>query len=189
MRAEQEISERRKVETALPKARDKLEEQVKNRTAELSDTVVQLQKEIAERERAEVEIQQMVETLEQRVAARTDELITFFDLILLAGQAVTPIDVIEQALPRILEVTRSRAICIHRFDADHANLWLAAQQNLTDEAQARLQTVELPSRFSTLAAATKRSFGCRTLSQPTILPIGFPPVGISDLSVCANQNR
>ncbi len=119
---EQEITERIKMEAALQEARDKLEEQVKNRTAELRDTVVQLQKEIAERERAEAEIQKMVETLEQRVAARTDELVTFFDLILLAGQAATPIDVIEQALPRILEVTRSRAICIHLFDADQTNL-------------------------------------------------------------------
>ena len=65
---------------------DRLEQQVAERTAELTATVALLQTEIGERERAEAAIQQMVATLEQRVAARTDELATFFDLSLLAGQ-------------------------------------------------------------------------------------------------------
>ena len=95
-----------------------MEQQVKARTAELSDAVALLKQEIVERERAEAEIQHMVETLEQRVAVRTEELAAFFDLILLAGQAVNLNDIFEQALPRIIGVTRSHAICIHLLDAD-----------------------------------------------------------------------
>ena len=113
---EQEIVERKITEIALQEAREQLEQQVALRTAELSDTVVLLQREIEECERAETEIQQLVATLEQRVAARTDELATFFGLTLLAGQADNPHEVFLQALPRITEVTQSRAICIHLFD-------------------------------------------------------------------------
>lgn len=170
---ELEITERNKIEAAQQEARDKLEELVKKRTSELSDTVAQLNTEIAEREQAEAEIQNLVKTLEQRVAARTDELVTFFDLILLAGQAATPIDVIEQALPRILEVTRSRAICIHRYDADHANLRMAAQLNLTAETYARLQTVELPADFRRWLQQPNDPLVTGTLSQLTILPSVF----------------
>ena len=136
-RLEREIIEQRKLDEALQVSHDALERQVKARTAELSDAVALLKQEIVERERAEAEIQQMVETLEQRVAERTDELATFFDLTLLAGQAVNLNDIFEQALPRIIEVTRSHAICIHLFDADRTTLRLAAQQDLSAHDQAR----------------------------------------------------
>ena len=141
-RLEREIIEQRKLDEALQVSHDALERQVKARTAELSDAVALLKQEIVERERAEAEIQHMVETLEQRVAVRTEELAAFFDLTLLAGQAVNLNDIFEQALPRIIEVTRSHAICIHLLDADRATLGLAAQQGLSAHDQARLQTVK-----------------------------------------------
>ncbi|NCC33689.1 MAG: tetratricopeptide repeat protein, partial [Chloroflexia bacterium] len=49
---------------------NQLEEQVGQRTAELSTTVELLRREVHERERAEAAIQQMVVTLDQRLAAR-----------------------------------------------------------------------------------------------------------------------
>ena len=128
---EQEIVEQRKLEEALQVSRDELERQVEARTVELSDTIALLKQEIIERERAETEIQRMVNTLEQRVAARTEELTAFLDLILLAGQAVNLTDIVEQALTRIIEVTRSQAICVHLLDAEGVTLWLADQQGLS----------------------------------------------------------
>jgi signal transduction histidine kinase len=130
---------------------DRLEHQVAERTAELTATVALLQKEIGERERAEAEIQQMVATLEQRVAARTDELATFFDLSLLAGEGSDLADVFEQALPRIMEVSRSRVICLHLLDpghtAEHTALRLAGQQNVPGAAQASLALVPIAAGF------------------------------------------
>ena len=110
---------------------------MKARTAELRDTVDLLRSEIGERERAEAEIQEMMVSLEQRLAARTEELAAFFDLILLAGQGVNLPDIFEQALPRIIEVTHSRAVCIHLLDADRTALRLAAQQSLSAEMSRR----------------------------------------------------
>ncbi len=69
-------------------------------------------------ERAEAEARLFAATLEQRVAVRTDELATFFDLTLLAGQAADLIDVFEQVLTRIMEVTRSRGLCIHLLNTE-----------------------------------------------------------------------
>ena len=136
---------------------DRLEHEVAERTAELTATVALLQNEIAERQRAEAEIEQMVATLEQRVAARTDELATFFDLSLLAGEGSDLADVFEQALPRIMEVSRSRVICLHLLDPEHTTghtaLRLAGQQNLPGDARGRAGAGGRRRRLSAVAAA------------------------------------
>ncbi len=152
---------------------DRLEQQVAERTAELTATVAILQKEIAERQRAEAEIQQMVATLEQRVATRTDELATFFDMSLLAGQGSALVDVFEQALPRIMEVSHSRAICLHLLDAERTALRLAGQQNVPGDAQAALAGGAHCRRVS--------SVGCSSPMTPCSRPIWarrrcFPPL-------------
>ena len=108
---EAEIARLRAAELAT--LNERLELEVEQRTAELTQTVAQLQQEIGVRERAEAEVRLFAATLEQRVAARTDELATFFDLTLLAGQAADLIDVFEQVLTRIMEVTRSRACLLY----------------------------------------------------------------------------
>jgi signal transduction histidine kinase len=140
-RHEAELARLRAVE--LSTLNEQLEAQVASRTTELSATVTLLQREIAVRQRAEAEVRQLVETLEQRVAARTDELATFFDLILLAGQAADLGDIFEQVLERIMEITRSRALCIHLFDPERTTLQMAGQQQLPGHAHAALQTVPL----------------------------------------------
>jgi signal transduction histidine kinase len=144
-RQEAELARLRAVE--LSTLNDQLERQVADRMVELTATVAQLQQEIGVRERAEAEIRQLAETLEQRVAARTDELATFFDLILLAGQAVDLSDIFEEILTRIMEVTRSRALGIHLFDAERTALHLTGQQNLAGAARAALAIVPLESGF------------------------------------------
>jgi signal transduction histidine kinase len=144
---QQEIAEQRKVESALQAARDDLERQVEARTAELSDTVLRLKKEVAERERAEAEIHQVVNSLELRVASRTEELAALFDLTLLAGQATTLDVIFEKSLPRIIEVMRSDAICVHRLcqDGDCEVLRLVAEQGLENRERALVADVALPS--------------------------------------------
>ncbi len=142
---EAELARQRAVE--LNAMNERLEQQVEVRTTELTATVALLQREIQVREQAEAEIQQLVETLEQRVAERTDELATFFDLILLAGQSVDLGEIFGQVLVRIMEITRSRALCIHLFDEERTGLYLAGQQNLADDSRASLLTVPLEAGF------------------------------------------
>jgi len=170
---EQEIGEQKLVEKALQAARDDLDEEVRMRTYELSNTIAVLQKEVADRQRAEAEIQRMVQTLEQRIADRTEELAAFFDLTLLAGRAVSLTDIIEQALPRIIEVTRSHAISIHLLDKERSTLRLEAQFNLSDEDQARLQTVPLDAEFQQWLAQPNDPLVTTCLSEMLLLPPTF----------------
>ena len=170
-RLEQEIIEQRKLDEALQVSHDALERQVKARTAELSDAVALLKQEIVERERAEAEIQRMVRTLEQRVADRTEELTAFFDLILLAGQAVNLDDIVEQALSRIIGVTRCQAICVHLLDDNCTTLRLAAQLGLPAHDQTRVQAVKLRPDFQRWMQQSHDTLVSTTL--PTLRPL--PP--------------
>ena len=170
---EQEISEQKLVEQALQAARDDLDEKVRLRTYELSNTIAVLQKEVADRQRAEAEIQRLVQTLEQRVADRTEELTAFFDLTLLAGQAVSLTDIIEQALPRMVEVTRSQAISIHLLAEDRGTLRLEAQLNLPDDVQARLQAVKIELAFQQWLAQPNDPVMTTGLSAMALLPPAF----------------
>lgn len=65
----------RHAQEALIAARDKLEQEVRERTAELERTVVALKKEAEERKRAEEELRRSKDELEQRVQERTAELV------------------------------------------------------------------------------------------------------------------
>ncbi|GAB4429219.1 MAG: hypothetical protein Kow0031_09710 [Anaerolineae bacterium] len=79
--------------------------------------------------------------LEQRVTARTEELSTFFDLNVLAGQSNKLEAVLQQAMPRIQEITHSRTVCIHLLDPAQNSLKLVARQDLPDEFHAGLQSL------------------------------------------------
>jgi signal transduction histidine kinase len=165
---EAEIAHLRAIELSAVNVR--LEEQVAVRTAELTATVALLQQEIVVREQAEAEIQQLVETLEQRVAERTNELATFFDLILLAGQAVDLSDLFDQVVVRIMEATRSRALCIHLFDENRTGLYLAGQQNLADDSRASLQTVPLEAGFARWMQQPNDPLVTTSLATLSLLP-------------------
>lgn len=136
--------QRWEAEAALRSLNDRLEQDVAARTVELSHAVVTLQREVEERQRAERALQEMAESLDNRLIARTEELAAFFDLTLLASQSLNLVDVFEQVMPRILEATRSRAVCVHLLDAGRTALHLTAQQNITQEVKEHLQRVEPP---------------------------------------------
>jgi signal transduction histidine kinase/tetratricopeptide (TPR) repeat protein len=171
--ARQEAERARLRSVELSALNEELEQQVAIRTAELTATVAQLQTEIAMRKRAQAELRQLAETLEQRVAARTDELATFFDLTLLAGQAADLIDVFEQVLTRIMEVTRSRALCIHLFDKDRTALELVGQQNLPGAAAALLRTAPLETDFARWMQHANDPLVTTNLTGLTLLPPAF----------------
>ena len=64
----QDITQRKESEQALRAARDKLEERVKERTAELTKTNEQLRRQIVERERAEKELAKLVIELQEALS-------------------------------------------------------------------------------------------------------------------------
>ena len=68
------LEERVRAENELKKYRDFLEERVRERTLELNETNIQLQREITERKQAEEEVRRLNEELERRVARRTAQL-------------------------------------------------------------------------------------------------------------------
>jgi signal transduction histidine kinase len=135
--------QRWQAEGQLRRTNELLEQQVKIRTADLSDTVQLLEQEVKERERVETELQQVLVSLERRVAARTEELSAFFDLTVLAGRATNLAEVFELATPRILEASHSQAICLHLFDDDRTGLYLAAHHSLPTDARPALDSVSL----------------------------------------------
>jgi signal transduction histidine kinase len=123
-----------------------LEQQVKNRTAELSETIELLQHEIKERERAEVEIQQMVDMLEQRVADRSRELAALYDMTSLFTEAYTLTDMLEPALSNICNSVGGSGIAVHILAADKSQLQLAAFLYISEGSQ--MQQVALDTDFS-----------------------------------------
>ena len=127
------------------------------------------------RVQAHTETQRVLASLDQRVAARTEELAAFFDLTVLAGQATNFNNVFQQAIPRILEVTRSRAICIHLLKPNQPSLHLAAQQNLPVEARSLLQVVDPPPDFELWLQQPGDPLMTTTLSTMNILPLPLRP--------------
>lgn len=137
----------RKEVLILQQRADELQRAVDKRTAELRATIALLRAEVRERARAEAAFQALVTTLEQRLATRTAEVATFFDLTLLAGQAVRLSDVFVEVLPRIIEVTRSDAISVYLLDESRANLQLCGQLNLGASLPPSVQLGQLPLNF------------------------------------------
>jgi signal transduction histidine kinase len=124
----------------------RLEQQVAERTAELSRTVQLLQREVGERERAEAEIQQMVALLEQRVADRSKELAALYDMTILFTEAQNLTDTLEPALRSIRANVDGSAIAVHILSTDKSKLLLSAQIDL--QGWQNVQELPLGADFS-----------------------------------------
>jgi signal transduction histidine kinase len=135
-----------RAEEQLLNLNDQLEQQVEERTAELSNSIAKLEKEVAKRKQAEREIQQMVELLEQRVADRSRELAALYDMTILFTEAQNLTDILTPALHNICNSVDGDAIAVHILDADNNQLQLAAQLSLRDWDQ--LQQVALVPVFA-----------------------------------------
>lgn len=165
--------QRWQAEDSLREMNIRLEQQVKKRTADLGETIELLQREIRDREQAQAETQHLLTTLEQRIADRTREISTFFDLTILAARSVNLNDAFEQATPRILEVTRSRIICLHLLNPDQTNLIMVTHQNLPDANIPKLESVEISAPFRQWLQAPDAPLITTNLNTLTLLPQAF----------------
>ncbi|MBI5303993.1 MAG: PAS domain-containing protein [Chloroflexi bacterium] len=136
-----DITPRKQMEFALHEMNSKLEQLVAGRTAELQQTVAELQNEIAERKQVETKLRQMEEVLAQRVADQSLKLSALYELILFAGQSLTVPEIQEQALATIMLVMGSDAGCIHLWNEKSRTLQLAAQRGLATAQQSQLGTL------------------------------------------------
>jgi nitrate/nitrite-specific signal transduction histidine kinase len=152
--------QRWQAEQEMREARDLLELRVRERTADLDQTITLLQQEMAQREQAEAETQQLLGTLEQRVATRTRQLATFFDVITLAGGGQALAEVLEPVLARILEISAFQAVCVHLLDQDNTALQLAAHHNLAEAIGREMQAFSIQGSFARQL---------RTVSDPIII--------------------
>jgi signal transduction histidine kinase len=149
---------------------EQLEGQVRARTGELRATVQQLQREVSERKQAQDALRATTDSLEQRLAERTEELAAFFDLTVLSSREVEISEVIEQVLPRMVEVTRSRAVCIHRLDEEGETLQLAGEQNLPPDLLGALLEVEISPAFRSWLAQPNDPLVSTEMAESTGLP-------------------
>ncbi|MGL4648746.1 MAG: histidine kinase, partial [Caldilineaceae bacterium] len=149
---------------------DELAREVHNRTAELQSTVAQLQSEMDQRTRIQKELHRTLASLEHRLADRTEELAAFFDLTLLGSRGVDLAEVLELILPRILEVTRSRAVCIHQLDAESACLRLVGEQNVPQNLRGPLLEISLEPDFLEWLQQPNDPVASTALSVLTTIP-------------------
>jgi signal transduction histidine kinase len=163
---------------ALRRQAADLQRAIDERTSRLRETVDQLRTEVQERQRAEAATQAMAATLERRLAARTAEVATFFDLILLAGQAIKLTDVFSQVLPRIIEVTRSDAISIHVLDASRTELQLAGQINFSTDFAPVERLKKLPKPFKRWLMRPADPLLATNIAALSALPPAFHALGL-----------
>ncbi len=165
--------QRWQAEDNLREINTRLEQQVKKRTADLSETIELLQTEIRDREQAQAETQHLLTTLEQRIADRTREISTFFDLTILAARSVDLNDAFKQATPRMLEVTRSRVVCLHLLNPEQTSLNLVTHQNLPGAIIPVIESVDLPAPFLQWLQTPDAPLITTSLTSLTLLPSAF----------------
>jgi signal transduction histidine kinase len=136
-----DITEHKKMETALKAMNTNLEQSVAARTAELEEMIGKLQSEIAERTRMETSLRRMEETLAQRVADQSRKLSALYKVILFAGKSLSIQELQEQSLKTIIAVMNGDAGCIHYWDERHQVLQLAAHQGLSLDMQTQITTI------------------------------------------------
>ena len=94
----------------------------------------------------------------------------FYDLALLADQAANLCSVFDQVLVRVMEVTHSRALCIHLLDDERTTLHLAGEQNLPSGERLALQTVPLAADFARWMQQVRDPLMTTGLQSLTLLP-------------------
>jgi signal transduction histidine kinase len=136
-----DVTQRKKIETALQELNTDLESLIGARTAELEATVGALQNEIAERQRVETSLRRMEESLAERIAEQSRKLSALYEVMLFAGKSLTVPEMHAQALATIIGVINCQAGCIYQLEDNGRTLRLIAQRGLTPEMQAQIETL------------------------------------------------
>jgi signal transduction histidine kinase len=118
-------------------------------------------------------LKESYEILEQRVTARTRELSAFSDLTMLPVGNDNLHDVLQSALPRILEAGNCDALSLHVLSPDERSLQLMAHLYLPEMALNDLQVLTLTADFAACVQRVDTPLITSTRTTQTELPACF----------------
>jgi len=133
-----DVTTHRELQKELVRLNGELEARVVARTAELWQTVAQLQTEIEERQRVEVALRQMQESLADHITDLSRHLSVLYEVILLGGKSLEVEEVRRLTLATTCSALHADAGFLLSYQQAAHSFELAAQQGLSDEAIAQL---------------------------------------------------
>jgi signal transduction histidine kinase/PAS domain-containing protein len=131
-----------KLQKELVRLNSELEKRVEARTAELQQTVAQLQTEVDERERVEAALRQMQESLADHITDLSRHLSALYEVILLGGKSLELEEVRRLTLATICNALHADAGFLLNYQAASHRFELAAQLGLSAAQVERLVAQE-----------------------------------------------
>jgi signal transduction histidine kinase len=136
-----EITLRKQVEQRLQELNHQLETVVAERTAQLQETVHNLEAENRVRTQVENELTSLRDTLVDRVLEQGQHLSAIYDIILSSGQSLDAKQTIGRTLERICGLFQCEAGCIHQDNENTGLYHLLSSSGLDVELSPRLGTL------------------------------------------------
>jgi signal transduction histidine kinase len=133
-----DVTAHRMLQKELIRLNSELEERVAARTAELQQTVAQLQTEIEERQRVEVALRQMQDSLADHITDLSRHLSVLYEVILLGGKSLEMEEMRQLTLATICNALHADAGFLLNYQSASHRFEFAAQHGLDEEQRERL---------------------------------------------------
>jgi PAS domain S-box-containing protein len=118
----QNITAQHEKEMAQEQIRHELEDQVKERTYQLEQTITNLEKEIQDRRRAEAELRDIKDHLVERVSSQSRKLAGLYEVIIAGTQMEEENQLLDHTLERVTTALECSAAAIHEWHGNELRL-------------------------------------------------------------------